>query len=115
MFGVKPYFNPRHPADNSGRNVRDRDSQTLTPFDQGNNEADLKMSAQIRRELSQEEGLSVNARNVKIITVQGRVTLRGPVRSTIEREKIEEIAQRVAGTDRVFSELEVLSDNPPRP
>lgn len=110
-YGVKPYFDPHHDADNTGRNVRDRDSQTLTPLDQGNSSADVKISADIRRELGREDGLSVSARNVKIITVQGRVTLRGPVRSASEKQKVEEIAQRIAGVDRVFSQLEVLADN----
>jgi osmotically-inducible protein OsmY len=51
--------------------------------------------------------MSVDAQNVKIITQDGRVTLRGPVKSDEERNAIEEIATDVAGADNVTNELEV--------
>jgi osmotically-inducible protein OsmY len=51
--------------------------------------------------------MSVNAQNVKIITQDGKVTLRGPVKSPEEKQKIESIASSVAGTDKVDSQLEV--------
>ena len=94
-------------ADNTGRNVRDRDSATLTPFDQGNSKSDVATTAQIRKEIIALDDMSLNARNVKIVTVDGRVTLRGPVDSAEEKRIIGEIANRVARSGRVDNQLEV--------
>ena len=108
-YGVKPYFDAGKAADNSQRNVRDRNQPTLTPLDQGNNEPDLKITTEIRQRVIREEGLTTMAKNIKIITVSGRVTLRGPVQTAREKERIEAIAHQVAGVGRVDSELEVAS------
>jgi hypothetical protein len=56
------------PADNSKKNERDRDSATLTPGDQGENEVDRGITQKIRQEVIKADGLSMNAKNVKIIT-----------------------------------------------
>lgn len=96
-------------ADNTARNVRDRNDRTLTPLDQGKSEGDRKMTADIRKAIIAEKGLSVNARNVKIITVNGQVTLRGPVNTTDERIRVADIAGRIAGTTTVNNQLEVKS------
>src|SRR5438552_3471451 len=73
------------PADNTRKNERDRDGKTLTPFDQKENDADRTITQQIRRAVTKDDTLSLSAKNVKIITVDGVVTLRGPVKD--EREK----------------------------
>jgi osmotically-inducible protein OsmY len=67
--------------ENTGVNTRDRDETQVTAFDQGNSEADRKISASIRKALVDDDSLSTNAHNVKIITIGGVVTLRGPVDS----------------------------------
>ncbi len=95
--------------DNTARNMRDRDAKTLTPLDQGNSKADIDTTAQIRREIVDLEGLSVNAQNVKIITNEGRVTLRGPVDSADEKRLIGDIATRIATPERTDNQLEVRS------
>jgi osmotically-inducible protein OsmY len=51
--------------------------------------------------------MSVNAKNVKIITVDGRVTLRGPVKTAEEKRLIGEIADRIARSENVDNQLEV--------
>jgi osmotically-inducible protein OsmY len=51
--------------------------------------------------------MSVNAQNVKIMTQDGKVTLRGPVKSDDEKKKIEDIALAVAGVGKVDNQLEV--------
>jgi sporulation protein YlmC with PRC-barrel domain len=104
-YKVEPYFSTE--PDNTARNTRDRDDQTLTPFDQGNTPADLNTSARIRKEIMAASDLSVNARNVKIITIQGRVTLRGPVNSEQEKRALGEIAGRIARAGNVDNQLEV--------
>jgi putative membrane protein len=96
-------------ADNTARNMRDRDARTLTPLDQGSSEADVNTTAQIRKEIIAAKDMSVNAQNVKIITNTGKVTLRGPVNSDSEKRLIGEIADRVAHADNVTNQLEVKS------
>ncbi|MCL4180351.1 MAG: PRC-barrel domain-containing protein [Verrucomicrobia bacterium] len=108
-FQVEPYFttNVTTKADNTVRNVRDRNDATLTPFDQGNSQTDVATTAQIRREITAADGMSVNAQNVKIITQNGRVTLRGPVNTAEEKRLIGEIANRIATSGNVDNQLEV--------
>ena len=93
--------------DNTGRNVRDRDDATKTPGDQGSSEADIKITQEIRRALTDSEQLSTNGKNVKIITLDRVVTLRGPVDSQAERDAIAKVAQSTAGVQRVDNQLEV--------
>lgn len=105
-YNVEPYFSKD--ADNTARNVRDRKDQTLTPLDQGKSTADIDSTARIRKAVRAEKGLSVNAQNVKIITVNGRVTLRGVVNTEQEKRRIGEIAASIA-TSGVDNQLEVKS------
>ena len=100
-------MDPSHDADNTGRNVRDRNDTALTPMDQGSNEVDRKISQSIRQELVSNDRLSTNAKNIKIITVEGVVTLRGPVKSPEERTTIASVAQKAGGVKRVDNQLEV--------
>ncbi len=98
-------------ADNSGVNSRDRNGATLTPGDQGSSDADRGLTQQIRKELtSGTNHFSVTAANVKIITANGKVTLRGPVNSPAEKTGIETIAKSVAGPDNVDDQLEVKTN-----
>lgn len=94
-------------SDNTARNMRDRDQNTLTPLDQGNSKADIDMTAGIRRAIVEMEDLSVNAQNVKIITNAGRVTLRGPVESADEKRILGEIATGLATAESVDNQLEI--------
>src|SRR5690349_14157636 len=51
--------------------------------------ADRKMSAEIRKAVVKDKGLSTKAHNVKIITRNGKVTLKGPVKSEEEKQAVE--------------------------
>jgi hyperosmotically inducible periplasmic protein len=95
--------------DNSGRNVRDRSGDTKTPGDQSENEADRTITQNIRQAITADDSLSTNAKNVKIITSDGTVTLRGPVKSEKEKTEIEAKAKQVAGVKRVDNQLEIAS------
>ena len=95
--------------DNSGRNVRDRDDQNKTTGDQSENDADRTITQNIRRAVTADDSLSTNAKNVKIITNNGTVTLRGPVKSEKEKAEIEAKAKQVAGVKSVDNQLEVAS------
>ena len=94
-------------ADNTARNQRDRDAAAQTSGDQAENPADREISANIRRAVVADESLSSNAHNVKIITSNGVVTLRGPVKSAQEKAAIEAKAKQVAGVQSVNNQLEV--------
>ena len=95
--------------DNTGRNVRDRGGATLTPGDQSETEADRTLTQRIRQAVVADDALSMTAKNVKIITVNGVVTLRGPVKTMAEKRTIEATAQQLAGADKVDSQLELSS------
>lgn len=97
-------------ADNTGRNVRDRETLSLTPVDQGSNEADLKTTQSIRKALMDAEDLSMAAKNVKVITSNGQVTLRGPVKTAAEKSRIEAIAKQMTPAGKVDNQLEIKAD-----
>jgi hyperosmotically inducible periplasmic protein len=94
-------------VDNSGMNARDRSGTTLIPQNQPNFVQDRQLLAAVRRSVVHEKALSTMAHNVKIIAAAGVVTLRGPVRSDVERERVEQIAQLVPGVTSVVNELDV--------
>ena len=97
----------RKDADDTGRNVRDRDSRTLTPMDQGSSEGDRTITQEIRRQITDRDELSTNAKNIKIITIDGVVTLRGPVKNETEKTTVAGIARKAAGVKRVDDQIEV--------
>jgi hyperosmotically inducible periplasmic protein len=98
-------------ADNSGRNIRDRSGNTQTSGDQSNATPDIKTSAAIRRSLMHDHSLSMMAKNVKIDTENGVVTLRGPVKSDAEKTKIEELAKQAAQGATIHNQLEVQASD----
>lgn len=92
--------------DNTNINKRDRNEQTLTPLDQSNAQSDIKITQAIRRSIMSQQ-LSTNAKNIKIVTQNGEVTLRGPVDNSAEIEKINALAKAVPGIKAVDNQLEV--------
>jgi osmotically-inducible protein OsmY len=95
-------------ADNTKVNTRDR-KDSLTPMDQSNSAAQIAITANIRKGIMGDKTVSFNGKNVKIITVGTRVTLRGPVQSSKERTAIEGIAKRTAGVSDVDNQLEIVN------
>ena len=93
--------------ENTEINVRDKGNTTLTPEDQKETESDIKITADIRQAIIKNKSLSVNAQNVKIITRNGVVTLRGPVESKKESKKIKKIAKHTPGVLKVDNQLEI--------
>ena len=108
-YQVEPYFATEVTTDSDHTRplVRDNNDTKLTPFDQGNSKADVATTAQIRKEINAGKSMSVNAKNVKIITKDGQVTLRGAVNSAEEKRLIGEIADRIAQAVNVSNQLEV--------
>jgi hyperosmotically inducible periplasmic protein len=98
-------------VDNSGINRRDQNNTNLSALDQGNSQTDIRLSANIRRQVvASTNNFSVAAHNVKIITQNGKVTLRGPVNTDQEKTQIGAIANNVAGEGNVDNQLEVKSN-----
>lgn len=97
----------RAQPDNTKVNERDRKDGALTPGDQRENRTDLDITQQIRQAVMANDALSFTAKNVKIITAGGKVTLRGPVKTAEERAAIEAAARRVAGVTQVDNQIEV--------
>ena len=91
--------------DNTGKN--DRDNKTLTPGDQSGKPEDRKLTQAIRQAVMKDKSLSMTAKNVKIITAEGKVTLRGPVNTIEEKTKINDLAKAAAGQIPVDNQLEV--------
>lgn len=94
-------------GDNTEQNRIDRQESTLTPVDQSNTSSDIKITANIRRGIVAQNTMSTNAKNVKIITQGGTVTLRGPVATADEKAFIEALAKNTAGVGAVNSQLTI--------
>lgn len=107
VLSAAPLLAGEQDADNTGRNAQDRDDQTLTPGDQGGSAADREVTANVRKAIVADDALSMNAHNVKVITQNGVVTLRGPVKNAAEKTSVAAKAQKVAGVKRVDNQLEI--------
>ena len=94
-------------VDNTKVNERDRNKNEPTADQQKENRSDRDITQQIRQSIMKDKSLSTYAHNVKIITENGRVTLKGPVRSDEEKRTIEAKATEVAGENKVTSELNI--------
>lgn len=108
MMSVAPRISAQQPApDNTAVNKRDRDASQPTADQQKNNRSDVAITRDIRRALANDKHLSTYARNIKVITQHGDVTLKGPVRSDDEKQAVEAKAVEIAGADHVKSEVSI--------
>lgn len=95
--------------DNTGKNYGDDRKDSPTPQVQSNKKQDLELVKTIRKQLVDSKSLSSNAKNVKVVVINGTVTLRGLVDSTSEKETVVSIAQQRAGSNKVLDKLEVVT------
>lgn len=93
--------------DNTRNNQLDRNAEEPSADWQSNSPSDQTLTRQIRQALVSDKSLSTDAHNVKIISQDGQVTLRGPVRSKEEKHLVESKATEIAGAAKVTSELQV--------
>jgi hyperosmotically inducible periplasmic protein len=96
------------PANNSGVNVRDRAPGAMTADQQSNSKSDVELTREIRRSVMKDDQLSMMAHNVKIVSTDGTVTLRGPVKNKEEKTVIGHKARAIAGKNMVDNQLEVI-------
>lgn len=92
--------------DNSNQN-RSQANQSLSADQQGSSKSDREITTKFRKAIIAEKDLSTYAHNIKIITVNGAVTLKGPVKSEDEKTKIAAIAGNVVSPDKITNELSV--------
>lgn len=94
-------------ANNTKANKPDQDQGKPTADQQKMNATDRNITKKIRSALHNDSSLSTYAHNIKIIAIDGKVTLKGPVRSDEERNKIATEATTVAGEGNVTNEITV--------
>ncbi|HET6143914.1 MAG TPA: BON domain-containing protein [Candidatus Acidoferrales bacterium] len=99
---------PQDKADNSKMNKGDASKDATTADQQKMNPTDRAITQKIRAEIMKDKSLSTYAHNVKIITQDGKVTLKGPVRTSDEKSSIEAKASAVAGDGNVTSQIEIV-------
>jgi hyperosmotically inducible protein len=97
--------------DNTKVNEPDRSKGEPTADQQKDNRSDRDITQQIRQSIMKDKSLSTYAHNVKIITQNGQVTLKGPVRSEDEKKTVEAKATEVAGENKVTSQLDIKPKN----
>ena len=88
-------------------NTKQNKGNGITAEHQGNGKADLDMTQKIRKAIMDEKSLSTYAHNVKVVTNNGMVYLKGPVKSEDEKSTIEAKAKEIAGAENVKSRLTI--------
>ncbi|MDZ4756129.1 MAG: BON domain-containing protein [Phycisphaerae bacterium] len=94
-------------ADNTARNDVDRGGARTTPIDQSENADDVQITADIRRAIMEDDAMSMNADNAKIMTSNGHVTLEGVVASQAEKDAVGAKAKAAAGVLSVTNNLTI--------
>jgi hyperosmotically inducible periplasmic protein len=94
-------------ADNTKTNKRDRSKTEATADQAKNTTSDRDMMQKIRKSIMDDKSLSTYAHNVKIIAQNGKVTLKGPVRSEEEKRTIAQKATEVAGAGNVTDQITI--------
>jgi sporulation protein YlmC with PRC-barrel domain len=98
-YHITPYFLPFGPNENA--------PAITGALQQGTSKDDMDITARIERDIQEASGLSAEAKAVKVITFNGRVTLRGMVANPDEKRRMGQIAARVAPAANVDNQLEV--------
>jgi hyperosmotically inducible periplasmic protein len=102
---------PTAAADNSKSNKSDQSNGSATSDRQSNHAGDVDLTKRIRQSVMADKSLSTYAHNVKIVTVNGSVTLNGVVRSDQEKNAVEMKAVALAGKDNVTNDLKIAPAN----
>src|SRR6201987_5360492 len=107
-LGAGPQVRAQQNApDNTKTNQGDANKGATTADQQKMNAADRNITKEIRSSIMKDKSLSTYAHNIKVITQDGKVTLKGPVRSEDEKAAIESNSVAIAGANNVTSQLEV--------
>jgi hyperosmotically inducible protein len=105
-YGQRPDTSTK--PDNTKVNQRDRNAGEATADQQKVNATDRELTRKIRQSIMADKSLSTYAHNIKIISQNGAVILKGPVRSDDEKRTVVSKAVGVAGgADRVTDQISV--------
>ena len=96
-------------ANNTAINDRDDNDAAITSQTQSNDAADIELLSSIRQQIVEEDTLSSSAHNIKIMTNKGTVTLRGPVNSAMEKDKVGKLVEKITGVASIDNQLDVTS------
>jgi hyperosmotically inducible protein len=110
VLGVAASAVAQTPPDNTKVNKRDRADGALTADQAKQNTPDVELAKKIRAALTDDDTLSTYAQNVKVIVRDGKVTLKGPVRSAAEKTAVAAKAIEIAGKDHVTNSLSIAPD-----
>jgi hyperosmotically inducible periplasmic protein len=102
---------PAPASDNSKSNKADQSNMSATADTQSNHSSDVDLTKRIRQSVVADKSLSTYAHNVKIVALNGSVTLNGVVRSDEEKNAVEMKAVAVAGQGKVTNALKVAPAN----
>jgi hyperosmotically inducible protein len=102
-----PNLSPQDSQTQPDNTKKNRDQSVPTADQQKINTSDRDIAQQIRKAVIADKSLSTYAHNVKIIAQDGKVTLRGPVRSEREKSDVEAKAATVVGENNVTCLIEV--------
>jgi hyperosmotically inducible periplasmic protein len=108
--GAQAPADKQTPSDNTKVNKQDRAPDAVTADQQKENSSDRDITQKIRRALVEDKTLSTYAHNVKVVAQDGRVTLKGPVRTEEEKKAVEAKATEVAGAGRVTNQLTIAPE-----
>jgi hyperosmotically inducible protein len=100
------------PPDNSKTNIVDKYNSTGTADAQKQNASDVDLTRRIRKSVMADKSLSTYAHNVKIVSVNGTVTLNGVVRTEQEKSAIDMKAQTIAGSGKVIDDIKIAPSQP---
>lgn len=96
-------------GDNTARNKGHKEKSAVNAADAGNSKSDINLAKDIRKKIVKDKSLSSYAKNAKVIVKDSHVTLKGPVRSGEEKDKLVNAAKACAGDNNVADELEVVA------
>jgi len=105
-YKVPVYFAGTSTMDNGAQNVRERTDEGISALEQGNAE-DVKITGQIRQALQSNNATSADVANVTVVTMDGKVTLRGTVATEEEKRMIGDTAAKFVSADRVDNQIMV--------
>ncbi len=93
--------------DDTKMNKGDYQKDAVTADQQKMNPNDRTITQKIRAEIMKDKSLSTYAHNIKIISQDGKVTLKGPVRTQEEKSSVEAKAAAIAGDGKVISQIQI--------
>jgi hyperosmotically inducible protein len=94
-------------VDNTRKNLPSEHKDAIRADQQGNSKEDVEVTRKIRRSIAMDKSLSTYAQNIKVITNNGVVFLKGPVKSQEEKDALGVKAMEIAGAEKVHNDLVV--------